>query len=113
MSINIGVSLPTGETSGAGAPINSSNEINTQVVVKSKQSAVIGGVVQNQTLTSYDKSDPAPTNAENGSPLFTFLRSKSYKTNKNQFVVFVTPEIIESATEGTEEVRKKFKRRTR
>jgi pilus assembly protein CpaC len=113
MSLSIGVNLPTGETSSSGGPVNSKNEVSTQVVVKSKQSAVIGGVVQNQTLTSYDKSDPAPVKAEGGSPLFTFLRSKSYKTNKNQFVIFVTPEIIESASEGTEEIRKKFKRRTR
>lgn len=111
MSLSINVNLPTGESNGA--PINSNNKVDTQVVVKSNQSAVIGGVVQNQTITTYDKSDPNPGATEGGSALFTFIRSKSYKTTKNQFVIFVTPEIIQSASTGTEEIRKKFRRRIR
>lgn len=112
MSIAIGVSLPSGQTN-QGDPVNSRNDIQTEVIVKSKQSAVIGGVVQNQTITQYDKDDPAPFNTEGGSPLFNFMRSKSYSTAKNQFVIFVTPEIIESASVGTEEIRTKFRRRVR
>ena len=38
-------------------------------------------------------------------------RGKDYATNKSQYVIFVTPEIIESASVGTEEIRKKFRRR--
>jgi pilus assembly protein CpaC len=112
MNININVVIPSGQTS-SGNPVNTTNNLKTDVVIKSKQSAVVGGVVQSSTITQYDKDDPAPTKTENGSPLFNFLRSKSYKTAKNQFVMFVTPEIIESASVGTEEVRKKFRRRTR
>jgi pilus assembly protein CpaC len=44
-------------------------------------------------------------------PLFRLLRSKNYSTTKSQYVMFVTPEIIESASVGTEEIRKKFRRR--
>ena len=41
-----------------GNPVNSSNDLTTELIVKSKQSAVIGGVVQNSTITQYDKDDP-------------------------------------------------------
>lgn len=112
LSLGVKVSLPSGQDS-TGNPIVSSSNLTTNVIIKSKQSAVIGGIVQNQTITQFDKDDPSPGNAESGSPLFFFLRSKSYNTAKNQFVIFVTPEIIESASAGTEEIRKKFRRRTR
>lgn len=98
-----------------GNSTTTSNSINTNLIVKSKESAAIGGIVQNQSSTTYDKDDPAPINAEAGgqtaSPLFRLLRSKNYSTAKSQFVMFITPEIIESATVGTEEIRKKFRRR--
>jgi len=100
---------------GSDASIVTSNDINTNIVVKSKESAAMGGVVQNQSVTDYDKTDPAPINANAGgqvaSPLFRLLRSKNYTTSKTQFVMFVTPEVIESASTGTEEIRKKFRRR--
>jgi pilus assembly protein CpaC len=100
---------------GSDASIRTGNDINTNIVVKSKESAAMGGVVQNQSVTDYDKTDPAPINANAGgqvaSPLFRLLRSKNYTTSKTQFVMFVTPEVIESASTGTEEIRKKFRRR--
>jgi pilus assembly protein CpaC len=110
--LNFNVSLGVGND----ATITTSNDITTNIVIKSKESAAIGGVVQNQSVTDYDKSDPAPITATAGggqvaSPLFRLLRSKNYTTSKNQFVMFVTPEVIESASTGTEEIRKKFRRR--
>ncbi len=102
-------------TVGSDARVVTSNKIDTFLVVKSKESAAIGGVVQNQSVTDYDKTDPAPSTATAGSqvatPLFRLLRSKNYTTSKTQFVMFVTPEIIDSASVGTEEIRKKFRRR--
>ncbi len=102
-------------TVGSDASIITNNSINTNIIVKSKESAAMGGVVQNQSVTDYDKTDPAPINANAGgqvaSPLFRLLRSKNYTTSKTQFVMFVTPEVIESASVGTEEIRKKFRRR--
>ena len=109
--LNFSVSLGVGND----ATITTSNDISTNVVIKSKESAAIGGVVQNQSVTDYDKSDPAPITATAGtqpaSPLFRLIRSKNYTTSKNQFVMFVTPEVVESASTGTEEIRKKFRRR--
>ena len=100
---------------GNDATITTNNSVDTNLIIKNKESAAIGGVVQNQSSTEYDKSDPAPTTATTGTgaatPLFRLLRSKNYTTTKNQYVIFVTPEIIESASVGTEEIRKKFRRR--
>ncbi|HXH73382.1 MAG TPA: hypothetical protein VNJ08_00340 [Bacteriovoracaceae bacterium] len=110
MAVNISVSLQVGS---GNTPITTNNSISTNIVIKSKESAAIGGIVQNQSATEYD-NEPASTATAGGaptSPLFRLYRSKSYVTNKSQYVVFVTPEIIESASVGTEEIRKKFRRR--
>jgi pilus assembly protein CpaC len=111
LALNLSVNL----TVGNDATITTDNSISTNIVVKSKESAAIGGIVQNQSTTEYDKSDPSPQTATSSggaaTPLFQLLRSKNYSTTKSQFVMFVTPEIIESASVGTEEIRKKFRRR--
>ena len=111
LALNFSVSL----TVGNDAKVTTSNTISTNLVIKSKESAAIGGIVQNQSSTEYDKTDPAPSTATAGAttatPLFRLLRSKNYSTTKTQYVMFVTPEIIESASVGTEEIRKKFRRR--
>jgi pilus assembly protein CpaC len=116
---------------GTNPPQTIDNAITTNIVIKSKESAAIGGVVQNEATTNYDKDDPAPIQPSSGTgtssttggttagstgtstptALFRLLRSKNYATSKSQFVIFVTPEVIESATAGTEEIKKKFRRR--
>ncbi|MFP5386462.1 MAG: hypothetical protein ACLGHN_10310 [Bacteriovoracia bacterium] len=111
--LSVSVQVPTGQS----APVTTNNSINTNVVLKSKESAAIGGVVQNTSATDFDNpgNDPAPISGTSGqtasTPLFNLFRAKSYTTNKSQYVIFVTPEIIESASAGTEEIRKKFRRR--
>ncbi len=116
--LKITVTLPN-EAGAGGVPLGTTNTVSTNLTVKSSESAVIGGVLQNTSNTQYDKNDPDAVEAapsEDGSQsssLFNILRSKSYTTKKSQFVVFVTPEILESASKGTEEIRKKFKKRER
>lgn len=115
INLTISVAVP----SGSAAPVTTENSVSTNVILKSKESAAIGGVVQNTSVTDYDNTgnDPAPQQSAPGqgggagSPLFRLYRSKSYSTNKSQYVIFVTPEIIESASAGTEEIRRKFRRR--
>lgn len=119
-NLNIAVSLPNGQEAD-GAPQTTRNEVKTNLVVKSKESAVIGGIMQANSATAYDKNDPDPQTASGegnegsaqSAPLFNLLRSKQYTTEKSQFVVFVTPEILESASKGTEEIRRKFRKRER
>lgn len=112
LSIGLNVSNTQGDSS---SPETLSNQIKTNVVVKSKESAVIGGIVINRSTTDFDRNPPfADEEAEEGSSaLFSFLRSKTYTTNRSQFAVFVTPEILESASAGTEEIKRKFRKRRR
>lgn len=121
--LRVTVQIPTTAISGT-TPQVASNDVDTNITVKSKESAVIGGVMQSTSRTDYDKDDPegsqaqAPASdpgntAQQASQLFRLIRSKNYATSKNQFVVFVTPEILESASKGTEEIRKKFRKRER
>jgi pilus assembly protein CpaC len=114
LQLSIGVSVPSGQSSSGGLPIVTSNSVKTTLTLKSKETAVIGGVVQNQDLTAYDKNDPAPA-AQGTVPnnLFLFLRSRSQNITRNQYVVFVTPEILISAVEGSEDIKNKFRKRGR
>ncbi len=111
--IDLGIALSVSTNIGT-PPETVDNAINTKLVVKSTESAVVGGMVIDTSSTDFDRSPPGGNQViEDGSELFSFLRSKSYVTSKSQFVIFVTPEIIESATTGTEEIKQKFKRRRR
>ena len=39
--------------------------------------------------------------------------SKKYSTSRTQFVIFVTPEVIESAANGATDIDRKFRKRSR
>ena len=75
----------------------------------------IGGIVISKTSTDYDRDPPFGTpvfsEADGNVPLFSFLRSKSFMSNRSQFVVFVTPTAIESASDGTSAIKRKFRQR--
>ena len=74
-------------------------------------------MVINKTTTNFDKDPPFGevqfNEGEGNVPLFSFLRSKNFTSSKTQFVVFVTPELIDSASEGTAEIKRKFRQRGR
>ena len=109
LKLGISVSVNVGTP-----PRTLSNQVSTKLIIKSKESAVVGGIAINRSVTDYDKTPPGGKDVfEGGSPLFSFLRSKSYEKGKSQFVVFVTPEIIESASDGTSEIQRKFRKRGR
>ena len=107
LPLGLGVSSVTGENQ------NETNNISTRVIVKSKDSAVVGGLVVNKSTTSYDKNPPTGGDQGTGQPLFSFLRSKAFSKSKTQFVVFVTPEIVENASTGAREILRKFRKRGR
>ena len=111
--INLKIGISVKATTGDAAPIELDNTINTEIVVKSQESAVVGGVVSNKFTTDFDRDPPTTEKIENGSALFSFLKSKKYSTNRSQFVIFVTPEIIESASTGAQDIERKFRKRSR
>jgi len=112
LDLDIGIGSTVGDP-----PESLTNKVTTKIVVKSKDTAVVGGIVINTNTTAYDKDPPfgRPQFDEQAGnvPLFSFLRSKSFVNNRSQFVIFATPEIIESAADGTEEIKKKFRQRRR
>ncbi len=109
LAIKVTVSANPGDP-----PQTLSNNVNTSLVVTSKESAVIGGIVINKTSTDFDRNPPqGKDDFENASPLFSFIRSKSYTATRSQFVIFVTPDIIDSASSETDDIKRKFRRRIR
>lgn len=89
-----------------GSPIVSNNEITTQVTVPNEQSAAIGGLISNSKFTNYNPPNGLPSN-----PIISLYASKQFAHKQTQFVVFATPVIRKTASEGSEMIRKKFKLR--
>ncbi len=109
-NINLAISLSVQADQGGTSSVE--NKVTTEIIVKNKESAVVGGISINKATTDYDRDPPGgDETVEDGQTLFNFLRSKSVQKSKEQFVVFVTPEIVTSASEGTEEIKRKFRKR--
>jgi pilus assembly protein CpaC len=87
-------------------PTTSDNSMQTVIVVKSGQSAAVGGLITNNSSTDYNKLPQSTT-----TPIFRLYASKAFQRNQSQFVVFVTPLIKSSASAGAEKVKQKFRLR--
>jgi len=94
--------VPTGDR----APTVAANAVTTKFYLKSNESAAFAGVSGQEVGTDFNK---APVSAD---PLFRLNRSKEYKKKNTRFVVFVTPQIIESASQGTEDLKRDFRVRS-
>lgn len=96
--------------SAAGPPVIAGHEVETKLYVKSNESAAIGGLTANNVNTNFNKDDPqAGAPAGDNGFLFSLLRSKQYSKKKTQFVIFVTPQIVENASEGSEDLKRNFR----
>lgn len=108
------VSLPA-----SGAPITATHKVETKIYVKSKESAAIAGVNSTDVGTSFNKQDPNPGTFNNNGTgattdaIFTLLHSKDYEKKKSQFVIFVTPEIVENASDGSDDLKRNFRVKVR
>ncbi len=98
-----------------GAPTTATNKVSTKVYIKSNESAAIAGVNANDIGTDFNKDDPGAGGFESGSggastvPLFSLLHSKAYRKKKSNFVIFVTPQIIDNASDGSSDMKKNFR----
>jgi pilus assembly protein CpaC len=91
-------------------PVTATQDVETRLYVKSNESAAVAGFNSSQIGTDFNKDDPSAGSFSQGTdPVFTLLRSKGYRKRKSQFVIFVTPQIVESASEGTEDLKKNFR----
>jgi pilus assembly protein CpaC len=107
-SINLGVEFKIDALVGdaGGVPLTSTNQISTEIVVRSGQSAAIGGLIRAGSGTTYNDPTKVPEN-----PIISLYSSKDFRRNQSQFVVFVTPIIKSSASAGSEKIKKKFRLR--
>lgn len=91
----------------AAGPTTSNNSLDTSVIVRSNQSAAIGGLISNRNTTSYNRAPPGT----NANPIISILSSKEFEKNASEFVVFVTPIIKSSASAGSDKIKRKFRLR--
>jgi pilus assembly protein CpaC len=114
MELKINQVNAVGRVVAGAAPITSEHKIDTKLYVKSNESAAVAGVISSDVGTEFNKDDPQSGGFGAGTdPLFTMLHSKNYHKKKSQFVIFVTPQIIENASEGTEDLKKNFRVRAK
>ncbi len=75
------------------------------------ESAAVAGVNSQDIQTNFNKDDPNAGGFGDPatSPLFTLLRFKSFDKKKTQFVIFVTPQVVASASQGTDDLKKNFR----
>ena len=86
-------------------PLTSKNKINTGIVIRNAQSAAIGGLITNRSVTGFNK---LPKGVD-GNPILSLYASKDFSRGQSQFVVFVTPIIKSSASSGADKIKKKFR----
>ena len=93
-----------------GTPLTSNHHLTTRLYLKSGEVGAVAGVNTQDVTTAFNRDDAnAGTFGAGTKPLFTLMRSKNMKKARGQFVVFVSPQIIESASEGTEDLKKNFR----
>lgn len=98
-----------------GTPIVATHVVNTRVFTKAGEVAAIAAVNKQDVSTSFNRDDPKYTQQGGGqtggqtSALFSLLRSKNMSKAKGQFVVFLNSNIIENASDGTEDLKKNFR----
>lgn len=102
------VQFKTAVGNGAGGrPRVISTSTQNQIMLKSAESAALGGLIMTDTSKSVDK-DPETGGTIQGNPIFTLLRSKAFRSSKSQFVVFITPKVVDDASEGTADIKAKI-----
>jgi pilus assembly protein CpaC len=111
VDVNIDLTQKSQIGKGAGgAPILDNHHVISRLYLKSGEVGAVAAVNKQDVTTSFNRDDPNATTASAPSnPLFTLQRSKNFSKDKGQFVIFVSPQIIESASEGTEDLKKNFR----
>lgn len=132
-SIDLGIQLSLGSVVGnnQGQPIVARNSLATSINVKNGDSAAIGGFAIDEAFAGYNRA-PAANSAAGGvggggglgggfgfggannqnpnqSALFNLNRSKAFNRRKQQYIIFVTPEVIKTASAGNEDMTRKFR----
>lgn len=113
-SIDLGIQISLNSLLGSNPPQIAKNSLQTQITIKNGDSAALGGHAIDEAVASYNRDGtPAAGGGAPGgagqSPLFNLSRSKGIVHLKQQYVIFVTPTILRTASSGTEELTRKFR----
>lgn len=108
-SINLNIMFTLSSYLGKteAGPMMSNRTIQTRVVVSDSQSAAVGGLVSSSQSMGYNRL-PAGAKAN---PIVSLYASKEFQKDQSQFVVFVTPVVMASASEGSDAIKRKFRLR--
>jgi pilus assembly protein CpaC len=110
MDLDLTQESVVGEVTQGQAPTVSNHQVKTQLYIKSSESAAVAGVTSADVKTGFNKGDPnAGKFSGTTDPLFTLKHTKNFNKRKSQFVIFVTPQVVENASEGTEDLKKNFR----
>lgn len=112
ISLGIQVNLTSLVGTEAGQPIVARNSLQTKVNIKNGDSAALGGYGIDNALAGYNRDPIRSVSAGSSpsqSPLFNLSRSKGFRHDKQQYVIFVTPEVLRTASAGTDDITRKFR----
>lgn len=111
--VELGIQIQLSSLVGSEPPQIATNNIQTQITVKSGESAALGGNAINEAVATYNREGGQAGSGQQaqspGSSLFNMNRSKSFNAIKQQYVIFVTPEVLRSAGAATDSITRKFR----
>lgn len=99
LNLNINIASPL----SIGGDVTE-NQVETSISVRSSQSAAFAGLIRNVSNTGFNKKMPPGLN-----PILSLHADREFSRNQGQFVMFVTPVIKSSASQGTEKIKRKFR----
>jgi len=113
IDLEMAQSSQIGRAPATGAPLTANHKIQSKIYVRNGESAAVVGVSSSDIQTNFNKDAPGGAAGEDSAPLFNLTRAKQFSKQKGQFVIFVTPQIIENASDGTEDLKKNFRVRVK
>lgn len=112
-SIDLGIQISLNSLLGTNPPQIAKNSLQTQITIKNGDSAALGGHSIDEAVASYNRDgNPSGGGQQGGgnqTALFDLSRSKGLNHIKQQYVIFVTPEVLRTASSGTEDITRKFR----
>jgi pilus assembly protein CpaC len=113
ISLGLQVNLTSLLGSDNGQPIVARNSLQTKVNIKNGDSAALGGYGIDNALAGYNRDPVKSVSTGNSqgaqSPIFDLSKSKGFRHDKQQYVIFVTPEVLRTASAGTDDITRKFR----
>jgi len=96
VDIRINITVTSPSAGGINRGIDTST-ISTTAYCKAGESLALGGIYKNSDAKMYNR---IPDDTNTGSSLFTLFLSKDFVSDKSEFVIFVTPVVIDRFADG-------------